>query len=176
MTDKRLLYRVILKLMAAAGIIALLFVFLNATFNSRDDLEEEEPVISSEPVILPLASVEFGKVTTVNWENNRVAVVERSKQAQTSLLEQSNQAPDSTLLSLETHPWRSANVAYFVYFDKGDSGYCPLFHDKGSFKDTCSGVRYDVTGRQEGGTKTLSIPPHYFTSTGTLVVGRWRAD
>ena len=174
MTDKRLLYRVILKLMAAAGIIALLFVFLNATFNSRDDIEEVVPVISSEVVFLKLANVEEGKVTTVNWENKRVGILKRPEQAQLELSEKISKPSEATQLDLNSHPWRSLDVSYFVFFDKGDSGYCPLFYERGVFKDTCSGLRYDLTGRQIGGTKMLSIPPHYFDQAGQLAVGRWK--
>lgn len=176
MTDKRLLYRVILKLMAAAGIIALLFVFLNATFNSRDDIEDVSPVISSELIYLKLASVEEGKVTTVIWENKRVGVIKRSDQTQLGLIQQTSKAPEATKIDLESHPWRSLNTAYFVYYDKGDSGYCPLFFERDSFKDTCSGIRYDLTGRQNGGTKTLAVPPYHFSKAGELAIGRWAAD
>lgn len=176
MTDKRLLYRVILKLMAAAGIIALLLVFLNATFNTRDDVEEASPVISSDVVYLKLANVEQGKVTTVIWENNRVGVIKRSDQTQLGLIQQDNKAPEATAIDLESHKWRSLDVTYFVYYDKGDSGYCPLFFERDNFKDTCSGIRYDLTGRQNGGTKTLGVPPYHFSKAGELAIGRWAAD
>ena len=176
MTDKRLLYRVILKIMAAAGIIALLLVFLNATFNSGGDIDEVSPVISSEVVYLKLANVEEGKVTTVIWENKRVGVIKRSSQTQLGLMQQSSKAPEASIIDLESHPWRSIDATYFVYYDKGDSGYCPLFFERENFKDTCSGIRYDLTGRQDGGTKTLGVPPYHFSNTGELAVGRWTAD
>ena len=176
MTDKRLLYRVIIKLMALVGIISLLLVFLNATFNTRDDVEEVVPVISSEVVYLKLANVEEGEVTTVLWENKRVGVIKRSGASQLGLIQKTSQSPAATQLDLESHAWRSLDVSYFVYFDKGDSGYCPLFFERDTFKDTCSGIRYDITGRQIGGSKTLEIPPYYFAQAGELVIGRWKAD
>ena len=176
MTDKRLLYRVILKIMAAAGIIALLLVFLNATFNSRDDIEEVSPVISSDVIYLTLAGVEEGKVTTVIWENKRVGVIKRSSHTQLGLNQKTSKAPEAAAVDLETHPWRSLDATYFVYYDKGDSGYCPLFFERENFKDTCSGIRYDLTGRQDGGTKTLGVPPYHFSKAGELAVGRWTAD
>ncbi len=174
MTDKRLLYRVILKLMAAAGIIALLMVFLNATFNTRDDVEEITPVISSEVVYLSLGNVEEARVTTVNWENKRVGIIKRREHAQSNLMKRSSKAPVTTQLDIDSHPWRSLDVSYFVYFDKGDSGYCPLFFEREVFKDTCSGIRYDLTGKQIGGTKTLKIPPHHFVQAGELAIGSWK--
>lgn len=174
MTDKRLLYRVIIKLMAVAGIIALVLVFLNATFNSRDDIDEVAPVVSSEVVYMKLANVEEGKVATVTWENKRVGIIKRSGLAQLDLIKKTSKAPAATSLDLDVHPWRSLDASYFVYFDKGDSGYCPLFFERDILKDTCSGLRYDLTGRQIGGVKTLAIPPHYFAQAGELVVGRWK--
>jgi hypothetical protein len=161
--------------MAAAGIIALLLVFLNATFNTRDDIEEVVPVISSDVIYLKLAGVEEGQVTTVIWENKRVGVIKRSDQIQLGLIQQSSKAPEATNIDLESHLWRSLDVTYFVYFDKGDSGYCPLFFERDNFKDTCSGIRYDLTGRQIGGTKTLDVPPYHFSKAGELAIGRWSA-
>lgn len=172
MTDKRLLYRVIMKLMAVVGIIALLLVFLNATFNSGLDTEEVE-VVSDEVISLKLAMVTSTEPTNVVWNNQRVAVIKRDGATQMGLIQATGQSPKANTQSVEQHPWRSVDVSYFVYMDKGDSGHCPLFFDGKTFKDTCSGNRFDLTGRQVGGSRTLSIPPHYYAQAGQLVIGRW---
>jgi len=172
MTDKRLLYRVIIKLMAVSGIIALLFVFLNATFNSGLETEEVE-VVSDEVISLKLAMVTSTEPTNVVWNNQRVAVIKREGAQQMQLIQATSKSPSASANSVEQHPWRSIDVSYFVYMDKGDSGHCPLFFDGDSFKDTCSGNRFDLTGRQIGGSRTLKIPPHYYAQAGELVIGRW---
>lgn len=172
MTDKRLLYRVIIKLMAMLGIITLLGVFLNATFNSGRDTVEA-PVITAEPVSLKLAMVTSTEPTNVVWNNQRVGVIKRNGGGQLGLIQATGQSPNVTPESVDEHPWRSVDASYFVYFDTGDSGHCPLFFAGDSFKDTCSGNRFDLTGRQLGGTRKLAIPPHYYAQAGQLVIGRW---
>lgn len=172
MTDKRLLYRVIMKLMAVVGIIALLWVFLNAAFDSGPETGEVA-VVSEEVVSLKLARVSSTEPTNVMWNNRRVGVVKRDGAAQMGLIKVTNMHPTPNTSSVYQHPWRSVDVSYFVYFDQGDSGHCPLFFDGQGFKDTCTGVRFDLTGRQIGGNKLLDIPPHYYAQAGQLIIGRW---
>ena len=175
MTDKRLLYRVIMKLMAVVGIIALLLVFLNATFNSGLETEEEV-VVSDEVISMKLALVTSTEPTNVVWNNLRIGVVKRDGMSQMGLIQATSKAPQANAESVDQHPWRSTDVSYFVYIDRGDSGHCPLFFDDKTFKDACSGNRFDLTGRQIGGSRTLSIPPYYYAQAGQLVIGRWKAD
>lgn len=172
MTDKRLLYRVIMKLMAVAGIIALLGVFLNATFDGGPETGEVE-VVSDEIISLKLALVTSTEPTNVVWNNQRVAVIKRDGPTQMGLIQKTSKAPKASRESIDQHPWRSIDASYFVYVDKGDSGHCPLFYGANTFKDTCSGNRFDMTGRQIGGSRVLAIPPHYYAQAGQLVIGRW---
>lgn len=58
-----------------------------------------------------------------------------------------------------------AEQDYFVYFNTGDSGNCPLFKEPDGFKDTCTSTRFDFHGKQKGSKAqgfTLNSPPHYF--------------
>jgi len=175
MTDKRLLYRVILKLLAAAGIIALLSVFLNAAFNSGPEGENTQ-VVRNEVITLKLAQVTAREATHVMWNGQRVGVIKREGASQMQLLSATSQKAMTNEAALDQHPWRSLDVSYFVYLDKGDSGHCPLFFNGSVFKDTCTGTRFDLAGRQMGGAQLLAIPPHYYAQAGQLVVGRWAAE
>ncbi|PID46922.1 MAG: hypothetical protein CSB47_01705 [Proteobacteria bacterium] len=172
MTDKRLLYRVIMKLMAVVGIIALLGVFLNAAFNSGVDTEEVT-VVPNEVVTLKLAMVSSTVPTHVVWNGQRVGVIKRDGESQLGLIQSTGKSPEINQASVESHPWRSVDASYFVYIDRGDSGHCPLFFNGKVLKDTCSGNRFDLTGRRVGGTQMLAVPPHYFAQAGQLVIGRW---
>lgn len=180
MTDKRLLYRVILKVLTAIGIIALLFVFLNATFNSRDAVFAPPP--PPETVELMLEDTLYGSIVPIGWDNQRVRVLKRDPSQQANLLKLTEQAPvlsndnafGNQAAVLDAHPWRSLDVSYFVYFDQGDSARCPLYYNGQGYKDTCTSNRFDQTGRSlSDGIAPILIPPHYFKAKDQLVIGRW---
>ena len=176
MTDKRLLYRVSLKVLGMIGIIALLLVFFNATFYTN--IETEEAVINVDDTEVDVSGLFSGGNTVVRWNNQRVGILKRTDVNQLALIAQSSEAPKSSLASVSRHPWRSIDPRFFVYFDVGDSGHCPLyFQNKAtevSFKDTCSSNWFDSQGRfKSDGTAGLKIPPHYYSENGQLVIGRW---
>ena len=176
MTDKRLLYRVSLKVLGMIGIIALLLVFFNATFYTN--IETEEAVINVDDTEVDVSGLFSGGNTVVRWNNQRVGILKRTDVNQLALIAQSSEAPKSSLASVNRHPWRSIDPRFFVYFDVGDSGHCPLyFQNKAaevSFKDTCSSNWFDSQGRfKSDGTAGLKIPPHYYSENDQLVIGRW---
>jgi hypothetical protein len=179
MTDKRLLYRVILKVLGAIGIIALLLVFFNATFYTN--IETEEVVIDVDDTKVDVSSFVSGSNTVVRWNNQRVGILKRSDANQLALISQSSEAPESNVISINEHPWRSIDPRIFVYFDVGDSGHCPLFFQNDAkeilFKDTCSSNWFDSQGRfKSDGTAGLKIPPHHYSKEGQLVIGRWLTE
>lgn len=176
MTDKRLLYRVILKVMTMIGIIALLLVFFNAAFFTN--IETEAVVIDVDDTSVDVSRLSSGSNKVVRWNNKRVGILKRTDANQLALIAESSKAPDESLASISEHPWRSIDPRFFVYFDVGDSGHCPLFFQIQaqlvSFKDTCSGNWFDSQGRfKSDGTAGLKIPPHYYSAEGQLVIGRW---
>lgn len=179
MSDKRLLYRVILKVLSAIGIIALLLVFLNATFYSN--IETQEAIIDAEDIRVDISDMIDGSNKVVRWNNQRVGVIKHFKTQQLALVKASAIAPKATLAEIGIHPWRSLDPRFFIYFDVGDSGHCPLFLQKNSsemsFKDTCSGNWFDAQGRfKSDGEAGLKIPPYHITDEGQLVIGRWLAE
>lgn len=178
MSDKRLLYRVILKVLVTIGIIALLLVFFNAAFYSN--IETTEAVIDVDDTEVDLSGLLSGNNTIVRWNNRRVGILKRHGANQLALVKQASVAPKATLADVDSHPWRSLDPRFFVYFDVGDSGHCPLFFQNKegevSFKDTCSANWFDSQGRfKSDRTAGLEIPPHYFTGD-QLVIGRWLAE
>ena len=178
MADKRLLYRVILKVLGMIGIMALLLVFLNSVFYTN--IETEEIVINADDTLVDVSGLLNSSNTIVRWNNKRVGILKRNDANQLALIAQSSKAPESNLASINVHPWRSIDPRFFVYFDVGDSGHCPLFFlntvDEVAFKDTCSGNWFDSEGRlKSDGTAGLKIPPHHYSEQGQLVIGRWPA-
>lgn len=179
MSDKRLLYRVMLKVLAMIGIIALLLVFFNATFYSN--IETQEAVLDAEDITVDISDLFSGSNTIVRWNNQRVGILKRSDLNQLALVKQSAKGPEAMLDEINNHAWRSLDPRYFVYFDTGDSGHCPLFMQnkdgKISFKDTCSANWFDSQGRYiSDGKLGLKIPPHHFSDDNQLLIGRWLAE
>ena len=176
MTDKRLLYRVILKVLGSIGIIALLLVFFNAAFFTN--IETEEAVINADDTTVNVSSLFSGSNTIVRWNNKRIGILKRTDANQLALIAESSKAPDGNIDAINEHPWRSIDPRFFVYFDVGDSGHCPLFFQNQAeevlFKDTCTSNWFDSQGRDKSdGTSGLKMPPHYYSEEGQLVIGRW---
>jgi len=176
MTDKRLLYRVILKVLGMIGIMALLLVFLNATFYSN--IETQEVELDTDDVSVDLSNLFSGANTIVRWNNQRIGILKRSDPSQLALVKQTSKKPQATPNEINAHPWRSLDPRYFVYVDVGDSGHCPLFIENKeavvSFKDTCTANWFDSQGRfKSDGTAGLKIPPHHFSDDNQLLIGRW---
>lgn len=179
MTDKRLLYLVILKVLAAIGIMALLLVFFNATFYSN--IETTEAVINADDTEVDVSRLSAGNTMVVRWNNQRVGILKRTAASQLLLVKQSAEKPKANIESIGSHSWRSLDPRFFVYFDVGDSGHCPLFFQnkagEASFKDTCSSNWFDEMGRfKSDGTAGIKIPPHHYTGDNQVLIGRWLAE
>lgn len=179
MTDKRLLYRVILKVLTAIGIIALLLVFFNATFYSN--IETTEAVIDVDDADVDVSHLFAGSTKVIRWNNQRVGILKRTDANQLALIKGTAEAPKASGDEVDSHSWRSLDPRYFVYFDVGDSGHCPLFFQNEAgevaFKDTCSSSWFDSQGRfKSDGTAGLKIPPHHYTDTDQLLIGRWLVE
>ena len=161
------------------GIMALLLVFFNATFYSN--IETHEAKLDTDDVSVDLSNLFSGAITVVRWNNQRIGILKRTDSNQLALVKKMPTKPEATLESINIHPWRSLDPRYFVYFDVGDSGHCPLFMDNKegvvSFKDTCSANWFDSQGRfKSDGSAGLKIPPHHFSNDDQLLIGRWLAE
>ena len=170
--NKIQLYRVILKVMALLGIIALLWVFLNAS-STPDDSQANSVSYSN---TVDLADLAAGELKLAQFGALSVAILHRSEADQAKLAMAAQQSPkEATEQAVSKHPWRSMMLPYLVVVNRGDSGNCPLFSGNGMLKDTCTGSLFDSTGRRRlsGGQNALSVPPHYFSGPDTVVVGRW---
>jgi len=179
MSDKRLLYRVILKILGMIGIVALFLVFFNASFYSN--IQTHEAKLNADDVAVDLGDLAFGSNAVVRWNNQRVGILKRTRSNLLDLVNKMSKKPDAKLNEINAHPWRSLDPQYFIYYDIGDSGYCPLFVENKegvvSFKDTCSSNWFDSQGRfKSDGTVGLQIPPHHFSDDNQLLIGRWLVE
>jgi len=86
-----------------------------------------------EALTIDTSLMKVGEITKVRWEAKEVAV-------------------------LKLEPSK-----FFVYYNHGDSGNCPLFFMKDRFKDVCTGKLFDLKGYQidnlEHGYR-LQTPPY----------------
>ena len=186
MKNRRLLLSVIIKLLSFLGLMLLLLVFVNSLFTKDTRSQKEvEKELTVEIVTLDLEDMFKGQIRKVRWNNREVAVLLRqfpdkiSNKNLDSNLDKNfdNNKPDSNNVyhSSIDKQLRSKNVEYFVYFNIGDSGNCPLFYAAGIFKDICSLNTFDETGRSitvNSQQFEIDIPPHYFEN-GNLFIGKW---
>ncbi|HIO92457.1 MAG TPA: hypothetical protein EYG68_06370 [Leucothrix mucor] len=148
MSDKRQVYRVILQLMTYIGIAALLWVMFGSVFVPDYDKSSSQ----TEYMEVTLQNLAEGKVTHVMWRGKIVSILHRSGSA-------INEGKASR---------------YFVYYDLGDSGNCPLYFTGEVLKDTCTGTQYDQFGQPVNRIRAddLESPLHYFSGQKKLVLGK----
>ena len=147
MTDKRQVYRVILQIMTYIGIAILLWVMFSSVFVE----DEENSDASGETIEVLVKSLAKGESTHVIWQGKKVSILHRNT------------------------PKGVANKTneYFVYYDLGDSGNCPLFFTGDILKDTCTGTTYNQFGKpiERTNVNDLESPPHYFIEPTKLLIG-----
>ena len=175
--DKRLIYRVALKILFSVALIILLIVFVKSLFTVP---ESQTDRVASEPmpvVTLDLQGILKGDVRKIRWQGKDVAILKR---ADDYAFRPTKYIPKIPHPSLNGNA-RSLTKAYFVYYNYGDSGHCPLFKETNTLKDTCTGIKFDMAGKEIGkGLQghRLEIPPHYFDDKlgGKLIIGRWEKE
>lgn len=171
MSESRVLYRVVLKLLTFLGIVILLLVFMNSLFTS------DKKKTKMTTIILDIKEMKEGEIRKTFWDGKQVAVLHRSKLAVNEIRTQIN----DEALSIETlNPIsRSFFPEYFVFINKGDSGNCPLFYRANTLKDICSGSIYNTAGNlvdSENNKKKnyqIEIPPHVFLGS-RITFGHWK--
>ncbi len=135
MNNLRLYFRVALKLLTFIALAGLSAVFINSLFvGSNSNINHSENI----PVVLDISSMKKGEIRKTRWKGKEVAVLFKGNS--------------------------SLKKQYFVYENYGDSGNCPLFYTRDTFKDICTGQLFDLFGRQKNNPEQgyrLIIPPHY---------------
>jgi hypothetical protein len=170
MQDRRLLLHALLKTLVFSAVLLLLLVFVNSLFtDSKIRLNTAGAV---QKVQLDVSDLQPGQIKKTRWKGKEVAVLRR--------LSLEKIPPLHTIFKEDLHKsldaWsRSQKPEYFVYFNAGDSGNCPLFYSQGKFKDICTANKFDQNGRDIRGDQggfTIEISPHHFIDN-VVVFGSW---
>lgn len=169
MNQRRLLYRVILKLLTALALLVLFGVFINSLFVSDSTLTTPKESVSL--VTLDISDMRPGEIRKTRWNGRDVAILRRTLRPTNAAM---NVSPDDAQ-PLKYPDLRSIKPDYFVFINQGDSANCPLYYAQNQFRDICSGTLFDTTGRRVQNPKSsdrMQIPPHYFENN-QLIIGKW---
>ena len=170
MKNPRLVFSVIIKILTVLGLVILLWVFTNSLFVHQD----KEQVVERDLLEVALKDMRDNDIKKIHWNGKEVAILQRKGRPILYHTKYPSKIPHQSLNS----GLRSINNKYFVYINHGDSGNCPLFKEYDGFKDTCTGTRFDASGREKDkGLQgyRLEIPPHYFQND-KLFIGVWREE
>ena len=170
MKNPRLVFRVIIKVLMVLGLLILLWVFASSLFVHQD----KEPVVEHDLLELDLKDMRDGNVRKIRWEGKEIGILKRKGHHVLGYTKYVAKIPHQSLNSA----LRSLTKEYFVYYNHGNSGNCPLFNEGNGFKDTCTGTHFDTTGREtDKGLQgaRLEIPPHYFQDD-KLFIGAWKEE
>jgi len=170
MNNPRLIYRVILKTLAAFAIIALSVVLLRSLFVSTEEEVKNKPITRNiDAVKLDLSGLKEGEIKKIRWDGKEIAILYRQESSK-----EVSEGNEKLHQSLNTET-RSQQPEYFVYTNYGDSQNCPLFYSNNRFKDICTSTFFDTAGRQINNPQQgflLEIPPHNFNDK-ILIIGSW---
>jgi len=162
--DKRLIYRVILKLLFALAVVVLFVVLVQSLFTTPETSNSSKNVRVI--VSLNIADMKEGEIRKTHWQGKEVAVLKRKRQpAQFNQVSNAKNTPSTAI----------HNKNYFVYINQGDSGNCPLFYMDSVFKDICTSKKFDNRGRELDNPVhgyRLKTPP-YQLENNTLTIGSW---
>jgi len=170
MENPRLIYRVILKILALGAFLLLLWVMTRSLFVGSSQSEPENSKQQVQLITVDISTMRKGEIKKARWQGVEVAVLYRK-----AFIAQQVQSATQPMQAINKSASRSFKANYFVYINKGNSGNCPLFYSDDTFKDICSGTLFDSAGRKINDQKNpinLKIPPHYFVEE-KLVIGKW---
>ncbi len=122
---------------------------IGVMFSSAFVADEEQEELPDN-IEMSLQQLAVGELTHVLWQGKRVSILHRNDAQQNG---------------------------YFVFYDLGDSGNCPLFFNGSTLKDTCTGTQYNQLGKPVGQSRAddLASPPHYFLAIKKkLLIGTWK--
>jgi len=168
--DKRLIYRVVLKFLFFVAFAILAVVLVRSLFTASDKIESAQKI--EVPIVtLDLSGMAKGDVRKIRWQGKEIGVLKRKGHHVLRHTKYVAKIPHQSLNSA----LRSLTKEYFIYYNRGDSGNCPLFKETDGFKDICTSTRFDTTGREkEKGLQgqRLKIPPHRIEGD-KLLIGAW---
>ena len=169
MTDKKLLLRVMLKLMAISAIIVVSYVLLVSLINNREFSGD------SASVRIDVSDIEPGKVKYFSVYGRRLMVLHRNeemiKQIDTrkeSLFKESSQV---NLADNLNEKYRSYSAQYFVAYAYDPFYGCEVKLSGNELRPVCVKLSYDLTGRiyQSSRAETnLIVPLHNVEATGHI--------
>lgn len=175
--DRKLIYRVLLKVMILIAATFLVYTFTADFMKGRDDDDQRDSI---QVDVTPLAA---GQDMRVRWQGQGIIVLSRSKETQRRLREQETGLADpysrhSRQPEGTEHPLRALNDTYLVAWLPEMGPDCRLDYtppgpvNPGRLSNTCTGQAYDLSGRAIGQGRNLDIPEHRWLSPGLLVILR----
>lgn len=168
MTDRRFYYWAFLKVFTVVGIVVLALVLMNSLFISNKYQTSDSEALKS--VELDISGMKKGEIRKSRWDGKEVAVLYRKN----PVFHHTKMIAKLSHGSLNSGS-RSIKADYFVYINNGDSGNCPLFYSEDTFKDICTGMLFNSSGREKMNLQqgyNIEIPPHYFIDE-SFVFGTW---
>lgn len=159
--DKRMLYRVIVKVLFLIGLAALLISLLITLFSPP----QGKHATIAEPMNIDVSKIPYGQIHAYRWNNQDIAVLHLTDE----MLQQKYASPD-----LNNHQHR-----YFVFYHRGGDVACPLtivHHTKNyELQDICSRIAYDLSGnllKPHPRAENLMQPPFSWKSTTKITLGQ----
>ena len=175
MQNRRSFLGVIIKLMTFLGLLLLTLVLINSLFTDDANV----PKTANDQLLtvsLNIAEMQTGQIKKIRWNNKEIAILLR--QFPEKLVQQKMVNSEEELHASIKAQTRSQKPEYFVYFNAGDSGNCPLYYAGGVFRDVCSSNKFDEAGRDINANShsyMLRIPPHHFNQD-KVIIGKWQAQ
>ncbi|HHC75128.1 MAG TPA: hypothetical protein ENK78_08645 [Thiothrix sp.] len=162
--DKRMLYRVIVKVLFLIGLVALFISLLLTLFSPPNG----KHATISEPITIDVSTIPYGQIRAYRWNNQDIAVLHLTDE----MLQQKYASPD---LSNPQH-------RYFVFYHRGGDVACPLTlvhhaHRAKNYElqDICSHIAYDLSGsllKPHSRAKPLTQPPFSWASASKVIIGQ----
>jgi hypothetical protein len=153
--DKRLVYRVIVKLMFLSGILALAFVLIGSVVKAPNGKAE----IIADPLRVDVGKIPYGQIYTYRWNNQDVGVLHKTD----AMLEQLANTSEA--------------ARYFVFYNSGGDVGCPISLSRGNgrfhLQDICSRIAYSLDGKllkPHVRAKDLTIPPHHWVEDNIMIL------
>lgn len=166
--DKRLLYRVLVKIMFLIGLLALAFALLSSMLsppNSKALLVETQSI--AEPLLVNAAQIPYGQIRNYRWNNRDIGILHLTDDMQTQLFDN-----------------HRIQQRHFVFYNNGGDLNCPIsIVKKQAFQleDICSHIPYNLAGQlihqqDKRRAKALIAAPFYYRSEQQIMIGREQAQ
>jgi len=162
-TDKRLLYRVIVKIMFLIGLLALAFALMSSVLsppNSKALLVETQSI--AEPLLVNAAQIPYGQIRNYRWNNRDIGILHLTDEMQAQLANK-----------------HGIQQRHFVFYNNGGDLNCPITIIKlQSFQleDVCSHIPYTLAGKlinqqDKRRAKDLMAAPFHYRNEQQIIIG-----